>query len=134
MATITEILKTDIAHKSDYVRSATGDLDRISGLENFKLALFHRLITSPGSFAFRPNYGVGIKDYQNSLSSFSVQRRLALLIKDQYELDPRTEEVTGIRFDVSDTEPDKTQIIVKVKPVGYDEIETAFIPFGEGVI
>jgi hypothetical protein len=133
MASITELLGRDIVHKSDYVRAVAGDLDTVEGLTNYKLALFHRLITSPGSLIHRPNYGVGLKDFQNSPSTLGAQRQLAIRIKDQFELDPRTDEVLGVRYDVSDSEPEKTLIIVRVRPVGYDELEATFIPFGEGV-
>jgi phage baseplate assembly protein W len=131
MATINEVMLTDIAHNEDYVLSVQGGWDRISGLANLKQALFHRLITSPGSLAHRPNYGVGIKDFQNSPSGLEAQRRLANRIKEQFEQDPRVESVTGVRVDVDDLTPELTSIVVRVKPIGYDESQVTFIPFGE---
>lgn len=135
MATAEETLKKDIAFRDDFVRSATGDLDTISGLANLKAALFRRLITSPGSLIHRPNYGVGIKDYQNSMSDLPNQQNLALRIKEQFELDPRVEKVVGVRINYTDAEPEKVVIVVRVKVVGYDELTASFKPFGsEGVI
>lgn len=134
MASITEVLGRDIAHKSDYVPRASGDLDTVEGLENYKLALFHRLITSPGSLAWRPNYGVGMKDFQNAPSGLSAQRDLARRIQDQFELDPRTEAVLGVVFNADDANPELTEVLVRVKPVGYDEITATFTPFGQGVL
>lgn len=133
MATIEEFLKRDIAHKGDFLVTSTGDLDTISGLENVQNALFHRLITSPGSLIHRPNYGVGIKDFQNSINDIENQRRLALRIQEQYELDPRVEEVLGVRVDVGDLTPEKIIVTVRYNVLGYGEVTSRFIPFGEGV-
>lgn len=134
MATIDEVLGTDIAHKSDYVLSATGDLDTISGLENVKNALFHRLITSPGSLIHRPDYGVGISDFQNAPNSIELQRQLALRIQEQFEQDPRVDKVLGVSLTSEDSTPEKVSIIVRIRITGYDEVTAKFIPFGgEGI-
>jgi hypothetical protein len=133
MANLEEFLGTDIAFKGDFLRTATGDLDTISGLESVKNALFHRLITTPGTLIHRPDFGVGIKDFQNAPATLDSQRQLALRIKEQFELDPRVEEVIGVRMNVADLTPDKITVTVRVKIRGYDEEAMEFIPFGEGV-
>jgi phage baseplate assembly protein W len=131
MTTLTDLIGVDIAHKSDFLLSADGDLDTISGLDNIKIALFHRLITSPGSLIHRPTYGVGIQDFQNAVNSIANQREIANRIQEQYEQDPRVEAVTGVRIDNDDLTPEKVVLLVKVKVRGYDEVEMEFIPFGE---
>lgn len=134
MASIEEVLGRDIAHKSDFLLTATGDLDTLSGLENVKQALYRRLLTSPGSLIHRPNYGVGIKDFQNAPAGLETQRQLALRIQEQFEQDPRIESVLGVRLDVNDLFPEMTEVIVRVRVRGYDEEASLnFIPFGEGV-
>jgi phage baseplate assembly protein W len=133
MATIEEVLKTDLAFTDDFKVTATGDIDIISGLANIKQALFNRLVTSPGSLIHRPTYGVGIKDYQNSPSSLASQQLLAKKIQEQFLQDERIEAVTGVQIKFNDLTPEKTTILVKVKVKGYDESAFAFIPFGEGV-
>jgi hypothetical protein len=133
MSNITEILGCDIAHKGDFLLTATGDLDVISGLANIKDALFRRLVTTPGTLIHRPNYGVGIEDFEGALMSLENQRTLAGRIQEQFEQDPRVEQVTGVQVIVDDVTPDKIQIIVRVKISGYDEITASFVPFGEGV-
>lgn len=130
MATIEEVLGRDIAFKGDLVVTATGDLDTISGLANVKEALYRRLVTRPGSLIHRPNYGVGIQDFQNSLSSLEKQRELALRIQEQFTQDPRVQSVEGVRVDFDDLQPDVVKIMVRVKLVGYDEVTATFIPFG----
>jgi len=129
MANITEVMLTDIAHKSDYVRTTTGDRALVSGLENYKDALFRRLITSPGSIVHRPDYGVGIKNYQGAPLSLEKQRELVVRIEEQFLRDPRTEKVVGISFKTPPDNPSMTKILVSVKPVGYDEVEMQFTPF-----
>lgn len=134
MATLEEVIGTDIAHKSDYLRSATGDLDTITGLENMKWALFHRMVTATGELLHRPGYGVGIQDFRNAPSTIETQRQIALRIKSQFELDPRVQSVNGVSFQSTDTEPEKLVIIVRVTIKGYDELTARFMPFGDGGI
>ena len=128
---LAELYGRDLFHNGDYDVTDSGDLDTIEGLENLKQALFQRLVTYPGSLIHRPNYGVGIKRFLNSISSLANQRELFTIIQEQFALDPRVEEVTGVLFTTSDGKPQETRILVRVKPVGYDELEMTFVPFGE---
>ncbi len=131
MADINEILLTDMANNGDLIRSDTGDIDRVSGFANMKLALFHRLITMPGTLVHRPDYGVGIQQWQNGVNSLAVQQQMALKIRDNFLRDPRIEEVTGISVESGDTTPEQIKITVKVKIRGFDEAQSVtFIPFG----
>jgi phage baseplate assembly protein W len=133
VATLEEVLGRDIAFAGDFIVSATGDIDLISGLENIKQALFDRLMTSPATLIHRPNYGVGIKDYQNAPATLATKRKLALRIQEQFEQDDRVEKVTAVSINFDAQDPSKTVIIVKVKVQGYDESPMNFIPFGGGV-
>lgn len=130
MANITEVMLTDIMHRKDYVRTSSGDREKISGLDNYKEALFRRLVTEPGSLIHRPGYGVGIKRFLGALASLSKQRELAGLIQEQFLQDPRTDSVSGVLVQSNVARPDMTYIIVRVRPVGYDEIAIKFEPFG----
>lgn len=131
MAKIDEFYGTDLAHIGDYVVSASGDFDTLSGLANLKQALFHRLMTQPGSLVHRPSYGVGIKNFENSISTAANRSEISTRIREQFMQDPRVEEVNGVMFKTSDSRPDMTEILVRVKPKGYDEIQASFIPFGD---
>jgi phage baseplate assembly protein W len=71
MSGINDAMKTDIAFVGGYVRTQSGDLDRITGLANLKNALYHRLVTTPGTLVHRPEYGVGILNYQGAPSSIT---------------------------------------------------------------
>jgi phage baseplate assembly protein W len=130
---ITEALGTDLAHSVDFVRTASADLGKVAGLANLKQALFHRLLTMPGTLAHRPTYGVGISMFQNTLSSFSIQQRLATLIQEQFKQDPRVEDVLSVAVSNADSSPQLVMIAVSVKVVGYGETTMNFIPFGGSV-
>lgn len=128
----TDALKTDISHSGDMARNSSGDLATVSGLANYKLALFHRLVTIPGSLAHRPEYGVGVGLYQNGLSSFTKQQKLASKIIEQYKKDPRTQSITKVSILANDDDPQLTRIQVVVVPVGYTEQSIEYTPFNQG--
>lgn len=130
MATIDETYKKDLAFKSNFVVTASGDLDTLTGLDNYKDALYRRLITTPGSLIHRPNYGVGIKSFLNTISTLETKQRLAKTIKQQYEEDPRTESVSSVEITADDYTPELTKINIKVRAVGYGDVQFEFIPFG----
>ena len=132
MSTVDEIIGTDLAFKTDFLTTSTGDLATVTGLSNLQEALLRRLVTQPGSLIHRPEYGVGVKDFQNSVKSIANQQKLALIIKEQFELDPRVESVLGIQVITDDYKPNKIQFLIRVKPTGYDETQMSFIPFGDG--
>lgn len=130
---INDALFTDIAHVGDLLITPGGDIDTISGLRNLKNALFHRLMTVPGTLVHRPSYGVGVPLYLNNLSSFATQQRLATLIQEQFKLDPRVEDVSSVSISEDDTNPQITIIRVFIKPIGYSEQEMSFTPFAGGI-
>lgn len=131
MATIEESLGKDLAFKTDLVRGPTGDLDTLSGVENVRQALLHRLITVPGSLIHRPTYGVGLKEFQNAPNTLAVLRALAIRIQEQFTQDPRVEKVEGVRIEKDDYQPELVYVIIRVKIVGYGETEVKSTPFGE---
>jgi phage baseplate assembly protein W len=132
LALLEERLLRDLAHKKDLVRTAAGDLDTIAGLRNLKEAMLRRLVTQPGSLVHRPDYGVGLKDYVNSVNTLAGQESLALRIKEQFERDDRIESVESMSFDVQDELPDRLTIFVKVNIRGFQEAQFEFVPFGGG--
>lgn len=138
MALIDEIYLVDIKHRRDFVQTTgagtSGDVQVETGRENVRQALFRRLMTSPGTLVHRPNYGVGIKDYQNATLTLDQKRSLAQRIKDQFEQDDRVKEVSGVRMESEDETPEKTVITVRIKLVGLDETEIPFTPFGGEIV
>lgn len=115
-----------------YTHSAVnGDLETVDGLENYKQALIHRWITTPGDYAARPGYGAGLRLFQNMAMTVGNQVALAKAIEEQTLLDPRTEKVLGVQIALSDTDPSKFRIRVRVKPLGYEEYGINYSPFDQ---
>ena len=133
MATIEERYLKDIAHIKDFLKAPDGDLQTITGVENAKQALIRRLVTQPGSLVHRPEYGVGLKDFQNAVNSLENQRRLAQRIREQFERDFRVEEFVGMKFTQDSVDPAKLTVFFKVKLQGFGEVTVEFQPFGEAV-
>lgn len=133
MADIEETFLQDIAHKNDMAEAADGDLQAVAGLSNIKQALYNRLITYPGSLIHRPEYGVGIKDFQNAINNLANQRNLALRIEEQFKRDLRVQDVLNVRFSVDDNDPTRLNVYVKVVLAGLGEQDLQFVPFGDEV-
>jgi len=128
---ITKTYGTDIQHNNDFVRTASGDIETISGLENIKQAIFRRIMTSKGTIVHRPNYGVGLKSYQNATISLATKRKIALEIEEQLAEDPRIDSVISVSIDAeSDSQPELFNLKLSVKLVGYGEAEFSYLPFG----
>lgn len=131
MASLNEILLRDLAHNGDLVKTAGGDLATQEGLANLQDALLDRLVTEPGSLVHRPEYGVGIKRYQNKLNRIANQRSLALAIDANFQRDPRVEKVLGVLVEYDDLNPSLTKIKVRVKSIGLEAVVMEFVPFNE---
>lgn len=132
MAEVDEFYLEDLVHdQGTLLESASGDLDTVKGLSNLKQALYHRLITRKGSLIHRPDYGVGIKDYQNAVGSMTTFRKLAAAIDEQFRQDFRVQDVTNVKIDQDANNPSLFKIVVTVQTAGYAEVSLTFKPFGE---
>ena len=125
-----ETFLQDIAFGSDLAVSSSGDLQSATGFANIKQQLLHRLITQPGTLIHRPDYGVGIKDFQNAVNSISNQRALALRIEEQFKQDIRVNDVLNVSVDAADSRPEQVTIKIKVLLVGLGEVDLSYKPFG----
>jgi len=130
MADVSEFFLLDLVHDEKLKEAANGDLDSITGIKNLHQALLHRLITQPGSLIHRPDYGVGIKDYQNAVGSLATFRKLASVIDEQFRRDFRVEDVRGVDIQQDPVNPGLFKLVVTVSAAGYAELPLTFIPFG----
>ena len=135
MGTIEELLMTDLSHRTveGFMVAPDGDVDQVAGFENLRRALERRMNTARGSLVHRPDYGVGIKRFQNAINSLENQRALALEIREQFEQDSRVESFVGMRVTVDDNDSSKITIVVRVEIIGFGEADMQFVPFGEVV-
>lgn len=129
---VEEVLLKDIKHLSD-IQKINGDILTVSGLENLKIALLHRLVTLKGSLIHRPEYGVGIQKWQNALNTIDNQRTIAAAIVENFERDPRVVSVQSVEI-ASNEDPSLVKINVKVIVVGRQEaVELNYLPFIDGI-
>jgi len=120
MATEKDFYLRDIKHREDFFR-VNGDLELEDGLENIKNQLLRRLVTVPGSIVHRPNYGVGMHQYQNITLTLDKKEKIALAIKDNLESDDRVSELKSVFFDTTDNVPEQFIIYISVELVGFGE-------------
>lgn len=133
MADVDQFFGIDIAFKDDFLANQTGDIDKITGLQNVKDSLVRRTITEPGTMIHRPEYGVGLKRFVNALNSLDNRRELANRIKYQWERDERVDEVISVSVDSEDDNPERVTIAVRVRLIGYGEAQVNVIGFNERV-
>lgn len=120
MATEADFYLRDIKHREDFFRE-NGDLVLEDGLDNIKNQLLRRLVTVPGSIIHRPNYGVGISEYQNVTLTLGKKQSIASSIKNNLEQEPRVNEVKSVSFKSEDNKPDSFIVEVSIELVGYGE-------------
>lgn len=124
------LLGKDIFFNGDYDVNPAGDYVTISGFDAIREAIYRRLITRPGEYKLRPEYGVGILDFvkkRRTQSNFDVIRQRVV---DQLSLETRIDEVTLVQ--VTGIEDGITIVVVvrvageslKFKPFDFREGQT----------
>lgn len=93
-ADLATVKARDIYFDGDLHVTPDGDWMTVEGVEAMRQAIYRRLMTSPGEFAFRPDYGIGVPDYVKEESSQSTLDELASKIKGQLLRDRRIEAVS----------------------------------------
>jgi phage baseplate assembly protein W len=123
--------RVDFAFTDDFQVSPTGDLDTVSGLVSMRAAILRRLLTKKGSLAHRPDYGIGLGDFQNAPMTLAMKRQLAQRIADQLPRDPDISSVESVSVTAEDNDPSNVKIKVVAKVLGYGEAGFEFTPFSE---
>lgn len=114
---ISDLYKTDISFEV----SATGDFERTSNQMNVYKALERRILTTPGSLAHRPGYGVGLKQFQNAIMNIGKKRELASRLEEQLPQDPRVNKVLGVSISQNSANTSLVKLVVRVDLVGSGE-------------
>lgn len=87
------LLGRDILFDGDYHVTPDGDWQVIEGLDAMRQAIYHRLITRPGEFKARPEYGVGIYDYVKEAKTPAMLAQLKTRIRTNLLRDRRISDV-----------------------------------------
>ena len=123
-------LRTDLYFGNDLDSTASGDLRTVSGIENLKQAIYHRLITPAGALAHRPSYGIGIQRFQGVVARLAKQQELMLALQEQLQDDPRIASLEGLAIDQDANNPSLFTITLTFRPVGLADTTIELGPFG----
>lgn len=126
---IDEAYLEDLLFNDDFETAPNGDFALVNGINNLRQALFNRLVTTKGSLAHRPNYGVGIQRYQNAPATLATQRKMALDIDEQFKQEKRVLKLVSVQVTFQDG--GKFEIKYKVEGVGIGTITDTINPFGD---
>lgn len=91
-----DTLGTDLFFGGSLEVGAHGDYEEVSGEENYRRAIFRRLITSPGEYRLNPSYGAGVGDYVYAKLTTSTIDELTARIREQVAADRRTDQVLSV--------------------------------------
>jgi phage baseplate assembly protein W len=91
--TAKDLFGYDIYFKKDFQLTPGGDYLRVGGKDNLKAAIYRRLMTRPGEYRFRPEYGCGLQDFVKKKPSTSNLDALKQRIIEQLLQDTRISEV-----------------------------------------
>lgn len=126
MTTTADYYLRDLKFADDYVENGDGDIDLVDGLQNVKDRLFRRLITLKGSIVHRPNYGVGLKRYQNETITLQLRKFLTNEIKNQFQEEQFVESVKSVIINQGTENTSQLTINVNAVISGYQELVLEF--------
>lgn len=101
-----------------YVTTAAGDWALARGREALRQSLTRRLITNPGDWQTKPEYGVGARQYVKAKNTATVRTELESRIRSQFSRDPRVHTVDLVTLDRLDGDAPGIKISVTVTPRG----------------
>ena len=101
-----------------YVTTASGDWAVARGREALRQSLLRRLITNPGDWQTKPNYGVGARQYVKAKNTRSARAELESRIRAQFALDVRVHSVDIVTITPLDDGSPGVKISVLVTPRG----------------
>jgi phage baseplate assembly protein W len=86
-------LGKDLMWNGGLVVDGSGDWVKISGARALRQSFLHRLVTSPGEWPVRPEYGIGANDFVYETLTPSREAELQGRIRAQLVQDPRVDRV-----------------------------------------
>lgn len=114
-----EIAAPDVVlGEADYVVTAGGDYATVNGREALRQSLTRRVITNPGEWATKPNYGAGARQYVKARNTPDARAELESRIRTQCLIDPRVERVESVVMSAFGDESQGLKISVLVVPRG----------------
>lgn len=102
MPTVNDITATedffgdDVYFTDDLQMTAAGDYAIASEEQAIRQGIYHRIITRPGEFKVRPNYGIGAQDYVKKSTSKAHRDELRQKILDGLAQDKRLDKIIEV--------------------------------------
>lgn len=84
---------------ADRIVTAARDWRLVDGEDCVRQSLLRRLMTSPGEWKTKPNYGVGARAYVKRPATARTTNELAERIVSQFRADKRVEQVSAVTAD-----------------------------------
>ncbi len=113
-----DVSAPDDTGQADYVVNAAGDWTAVSGLEALRQSLLRRLITSPGEWQTKPDYGCGARQYVKARNSEAVRAELSSRIRAQFAKDSRVHTVDMVVVSQLDDGSPGVKISILITPAG----------------
>lgn len=101
-----------------YVTTAAGDWALATGREALRQSLMRRLITNPGDWQTKPDYGVGARQYVKAKNTGTVRAELESRIRSQFARDARVHSVDLVTLERLDGDAPGIKVSVAVTPRG----------------
>jgi phage baseplate assembly protein W len=89
-------LGKDIFFDGDFHVAAHGDYILLEGEEAVRQSIYRRLLTRPGEFRARPEYGVGVLSFVKKRRTPAAMSELRQRIVDQLSFDPRIASIADV--------------------------------------
>lgn len=95
-ATQADVFGKDVFFDGRHRVTSQGDYQTVQGEDNLRRWVHRCLITRPGDYKLRPNFGVGMQDYVKKTRTKSTIDELTLRIKGQIARDRRVQKVLQV--------------------------------------
>jgi phage baseplate assembly protein W len=98
-----DLFGTDLYFDDNIQLTSTGDYSTVEGMAALKQAIKIRLITAPGEYAVRPEFGCGVTKWVKKRMSKADLDALRQTIFDQMAKEPRIQKVNDVVVDLLTT-------------------------------
>ncbi|SRR5260221_150630 len=121
----------DILFSDDLHVTASGDYATVEGMASLRQAIFIRLMTTPGEYAVKPDFGCGLVRFVKKRASKADRDSMRQLIIEQLTQEERIQKVEDVLVEsLTSGNITGVKITVKVKALGREQ-SFAFTQFSD---
>lgn len=116
-----DVFGKDLFFNGDLQTTAAGDYVLIEGKEALRQAIYRRLLTAPGEYRVRPDYGAGVGQFVKKRMTRAILDELRQRIIDQLSQDDRIDRVVEVTTESYTVEGRPgIKVYVKVQALGQE--------------